>query len=94
MGKNIQATLLNSTVWISILPYDFYYVASINKKVGTGVEVNLDSLFKRTSSSFVCELVDLMNADTEATFEAVPANAKRARKNQTNIFANLCKVTI
>ena len=80
MGKKVQSTFLHSTVGLSILPDDLHYVARIGTKVGTGVEVDPYSFLRWTAAAHVPDLVELMNADTKEKFEAVSANATKAKK--------------
>jgi len=80
IGKKVQATFLHSTIGLSILPDDLQYVARIGTKVGTGVEVDPESIFKWTTAGHVPDIVDLMKADTQEKFEAVSTNKNKLKK--------------
>ena len=80
MGKKVQSTFLHSTIGLSILPDNQHYVERIGIKVGTGVEVDLDSHFKSPAASHVPDLVDLMQADDKDKFKAVAANTTKPKK--------------
>ena len=76
MGKKVQSTFLHSTICLSILPDNQHYVAMIGTKVGTGVKIDPNSLFKSIAASHIQDLVDLMKADDKDKFEAVSVNAE------------------
>ena len=91
MGKKVQSTFFYSTVCLSIFPDDLHYVTRIGTKVGTGVEVDPYSLFKSTVALHVPYLIDLMKADDKIKFEAVSANAAKAKK-KVRCFALLTPI--
>ena len=49
-------------------------------KVGTGVELEPESLFRLTVVAYFPDLMDLMKADDKEKFEAVSANAENPKK--------------
>ena len=76
----MQSTFLHSTIGLSILPDDQRYVARIGTIVGTGVEVDPDSLFKLTAALYITYLTDLMKVDDKKRFNAVSANTVKIKK--------------
>ena len=48
--------------------------------MGTGVEVDPDSLFKSMTAAHIPDLIDLMQADDKTKFEAVAANTNKPKK--------------
>ena len=83
LGKKFQTTFMHSRVGIPIVPEEMNYVARVNMTYGSGVELNLNSLFRSTSAKHVPPILELMKVASSEEFEQLAQPTTGARKRIT-----------
>ena len=80
MGGKCQATFCHSTVGLPILPDDLHHVARSGMTTGTGVEIDIDTVFTLTPTKYTPDLVKMMKIESAEDFRAIKAKTTGPKK--------------